>query len=87
MVYMKTKNKQESTEYLTTGRLIEAIMKYRGMDCKDLASVISEHQMNFYKILNGRRIITPQMAGKLGKALNMSPLIIMESMNLELFKQ
>ena len=42
--------------------------------------------MNFYKILNGRRNITAEMSIKLSNALNMSPLIIMESRNIEIIK-
>ena len=60
-------------------------MRYRGMDVQELAELVDEHPMNFYKLLNGRRPITPEMASKLGKALNMSPIVIMESRNLEMF--
>ena len=76
---------KRNTRYLTTGRLIEAVMRYRGMDVQELAELVGEHPMNFYKLLNGRRPITPEMASKLGKALNMSPMVIMESRNLEMF--
>lgn len=76
---------KRNTRYLTTGRLVEAVMRYRGMDVQELAELVGEHPMNFYKLLNGRRPITPEMASKLGKALNMSPMVIMESRNLELF--
>lgn len=55
------------------------------MDVQELAELVGEHPMNFYKLLNGRRPITPEMASKLGKALNMSPIVIMESRNLEMF--
>ena len=74
------------TEYLTTGRLVEAIMLYRGLNCQQLAQKIGEHPMNFYKILNGSRNITTEMSIKLSNALNMSPLIIMESRNIEIIK-
>lgn len=76
---------KRNTRYLTTGRLVEAVMRYRGMDVQELAELVGEHPMNFYKLLNGRRPITPEMASKLGKALNMSPIVIMESRNLEMF--
>lgn len=76
---------KRNTRYLTTGRLVEAVMRYRGMDVQELAELVGEHPMNFYKLLNGRRPITPEMASKLGKALNMSPMVIMESRNLEMF--
>jgi len=76
---------RQETKYLTTGRLVEAVMRYRGMDVQELAELVDEHPMNFYKLLNGRRPITPEMASKLGKALNMSPIVIMESRNLEMF--
>ena len=76
---------KRNTRYLTTGRLVEAVMRYRGMDVQELAELVGEHPMNFYKLLNGRRPITLEMASKLGKALNMSPIVIMESRNLEMF--
>lgn len=76
---------KRNTRYLTTGRLVESVMRYRGMDVQELAELVGEHPMNFYKLLNGRRPITPEMASKLGKALNMSPIVIMESRNLEMF--
>ena len=76
---------KQNTKYLTTGRLVESVMRYRGMDVQELAELVGEHPMNFYKLLNGRRPITPEMASKLGKALNMSPMVIMESRNLEMF--
>ena len=76
---------KRDTAYLTTGRLVEAIMRYRGMKPQDVADVVGWHPMNFYKLLNGKIPITQEMAGKLGKALNMSPMVIMESRNLELF--
>ena len=76
---------RQETKYLTTGQLVEAVMRYRGMDVQELAELVGEHPMNFYKLLNGRRPITPKMASKLGKALNMSPIVIMESHNLEMF--
>jgi plasmid maintenance system antidote protein VapI len=75
------------SDYLTTGRLIEAVMKYRGLEVQELAELVGEHPMNFYKLLNGRRPITYEMASKLSDALNMSPLIIMESRNIELFNE
>lgn len=75
------------SDYLTTGRLIEAVMKYRGLEVQGVADMIGEHPMNFYKLLNGRRCITPEMASKLGRALNMSPIVIMTSRNLELFNE
>jgi plasmid maintenance system antidote protein VapI len=68
---------------LTTGRLIEAVMKYRGMDVEELAKAIDYHPMNLYKLLNGSKNITDRMALKIGKALNMSPLVIMQSHSIE----
>jgi plasmid maintenance system antidote protein VapI len=62
-------------------------MKYRGLEVQELAELVGEHPMNFYKLLNGRRPITYEMASKLSDALNMSPLIIMESRNIELFNE
>ena len=68
---------------LTTGRLIEAVMKYRGMSYAELAAAVGEHPMNFCKVLNGRRIVTQEMADKVSKVLRMSPLVIMQSSNIE----
>lgn len=76
---------KQDTKYLTTGRLVEAVMRYRGLSHQEVADMIGEHLMNFYKLLNGKRPITQEMARKLGKALNMSPIVIMTSRNLELF--
>lgn len=69
---------------LTTGRLIEAVMKYRGMSYAELADAVGEHPMNFCKVLNGRRNVTPEMAVKVAKVLRMSPLVIMQSRNIEI---
>ena len=76
---------KKDTKYLTTGRLIEAVMRYRGLSHQEVADMVGWHPMNFYKLLNGRIPITQEMASKLGKALNMSPMVIMESRNLELY--
>ena len=70
---------------LTTGRLIEAVMRYRGLSIDEFAIAINEHKMNTYKILNGRRVITQALALKIGKVFGMSPVVIMESSNLELY--
>ena len=78
---------KKNFERLTTGRLIEAVMRYRGMTINELADAIGYHPMNLYKLLNGSNNITPNLAEKFGKALNMSPLIIMESRNIEIFSE
>lgn len=69
---------------LTTGRMIEAVIRYRGLSIGEFADAINEHKMNVYKILNGRRPITQAMALRIGKALGMSPVVIMGSVSLEL---
>ena len=69
---------------LSTGRLIEAIMKYRGYNVHELAEAINEHPMNVYKLLNGRRTITPKMCMKLSNALNLEPAILMTSLGCEM---
>jgi len=74
---------RRGNEILTTGRLIEAVMKYRGMNYEELADAVGEHPMNFCKVLNGRRNVTPEMAVKVAKVLRMSPLVIMQSRNIE----
>lgn len=60
-------------------------MRYRELSPQEVADMVGWHPMNFYKLLNGRIPITQEMASKLGKALNMSPMVIMESRNLELY--
>jgi plasmid maintenance system antidote protein VapI len=69
---------------LTTGRLIEAIMKYRGMNYAQMAEAVGEHPINFCKVLNGNRNVFPEMAIKVARVLNMSPLVIMTSRNIEI---
>lgn len=69
---------------LTTGRLIEAIMKYRGMNYAQMAEAVGEHPINFCKVLNGNRNVSPEMAIKVARVLNMSPLVIMTSRNIEI---
>ena len=76
-------NVRRGNDMLTTGRLIEAVMKYRGLSYAELAEAIGEHPMNFCKVLNGRRNVTPEMAAKVAKVLRMSPLVIMQSRNIE----
>ena len=63
--------------------MIEAVMKYRGVTINELAESINEHVMNAYKLLNGRRMVSNEMAVKIGKALNMPPIIIMQTRDLE----
>lgn len=69
---------------LTTGRLIEAVMMYRGMNVNNLAQAIGYHPMNLYKLLNGSRNITPELALKFAEVLNMNPLVIMQSRSIEI---
>ncbi|MBQ3874515.1 MAG: hypothetical protein II728_03960 [Bacteroidaceae bacterium] len=75
---------KKTDEPLTTGRLIEAVMKYRGMNYVKLAEAVGEHPINFCKVLNGNRNVSPEMAIKVAKVLNMSPLVIMASRNIEI---
>lgn len=72
---------------LTTGRLIEAVMKYRGMSYAELADAVGEHPMNFCKVINGRRNVSPEMAVKVAKVLCMSPLVIMQSRSIEICEE
>ena len=69
---------------LTTGRLIEAVMMYRGMNVNELAQAIWYHPMKLYKLLNGSRNITPELALKFAEVLNMNPLVIMQSRSIEI---
>lgn len=71
-------------DILSSGRLVEAIMRYRGYGVKELAEAINEHPMNVYKLLNGRRTITPNMCMKLSNALNFEPAILMASLGCEM---
>ena len=68
---------------LTTGRLAEAIMFYRGLSYTELAGMIGEHPMNFIKVLDGRRTLTDELAVKIGAALNVSPLVLIQSRIIE----
>lgn len=76
----------KSNEILATGRLIEAVMRYRGLSVSDFAAAIGEHKMNAYKILNGSRPVSNALAVKIGNVLNMSPMVILSSANLELLE-
>lgn len=71
---------------LTCGRLIEAIVDYRGMSYIDFADVIREHPMNVYKIFNGGRKITNELAEKIGIALNVSPVIFIHAAALDKYE-
>lgn len=75
--------KARSNIKLTTGRLTEAIMFYRGMTYTELAERIGEHPMNFIKVLDGRRMLTNELAVKIGKILNVSPLVLIQSRIIE----
>lgn len=68
---------------MTTGRLVEAVMLFRGMSFEEFANAIGEHPMNVYKLLHGRRRITQEMAVKMAKALNMNPLLILQGCSIE----
>ncbi len=69
---------------LSSGRLVEAIMRYRGYSVNELADAIHEHPMNVYKLLNGRRVITPTMCKKLSSVLRFNPTILMASLGCEM---
>ena len=71
-------------ETLSSGRLVEAIMKYRGYSVTELAEAIGEHPMNVYKLLNGRRVITPSMCMKLSTVLGFLPAVLMTSIGCEM---
>ena len=75
------------TKFLTTGRLIEAVMKYRGMRINELGPAVGEHPANLYKMFRGDRPITPALAIKFAKALNMPPLVIIHSAMMEFCEQ
>jgi len=45
---------------LTTGRLIDAVTKYRGMNYAQMAEAVGEHPINFCKVLNGNRNVSPE---------------------------
>lgn len=78
--------KQFKLETLKTGRLVEAIMKYRGLKVKDLADVIGWHPMNVYKLLNGRLDISDDIAIRIAEVLKCSSLLIMLSRSIDLTK-
>jgi len=78
------KMKHDNTGPLTTGRLIEAVMRYRGMDYKGLGAAIGWHPMNVCKLLNGRKDVTPAIAIRIADALRMSPPVIMQSISVEI---
>jgi len=71
-------------EMLSSGRLVETIMKYRGYNVNELAEAINEHPMNVYKLLNGRRTITPNMCLKLSSVLGFEPAVLMASLGCEM---
>lgn len=71
---------------LTSGRLVEAIMDYRGLSHIEFADAIREHPMNVYKIFNGGRRITNELAEKMGIVLNVSPVIIIHAAALDKYE-
>ena len=64
---------------LTPGRLVEAIMLYRGLRYTDLAEKVGEPPSNFIKVIDGRRVLTDELAVKIGKALNVPALVLVQS--------
>lgn len=78
-------SKEKVFKSLTVGRLIQAIVEYRGMTICEFGNSIGEHPMNVYKIFNGGRKITNDLAAKMGKALNVNPVIIVHAAALDKF--
>ncbi len=68
---------------MTAGRLVEAIIKYRGLKIEEVADMVHWHLMNFYKLLNGSKPITEAMAIRLAEVLNVNPAIILHAAMLE----
>ena len=71
---------------MKTGKLIEAIMQYQHIGIGELAQKIGIAQPNMAALILNRRGITPQLAQKIGRVLNVDPIVIMTNRMTEQLK-
>ena len=71
---------------MKTGKLIEAVMQYNHIGVEELAKKIKIAQPNMTALIIGKRKITPQLAKKIGNALNIDPIVIMTNRMMEELK-
>ena len=62
---------------MQTGKLIEALMYYRHVSLEEMANATGIAQNNISTLVSGRRNITPSLAKKMCKVLDIDPLVIM----------
>lgn len=71
---------------MKTGKLIEAIMQYQHVGIEELAQKIGIARPNMAALIMNRRGITPQLAQKIGRVLNIDPIVIMTNRMTEQLK-
>lgn len=68
---------------MKTGKLIEAIMQYKHIGVEDLAKKIKIAQPNMAALIIGKRKITPQLAQKIGKALDIDAIVLLTNRTMD----
>ena len=62
---------------MKTGKLIEALMHYRHVSLEEMSNATNIAQSNITTLLTCRRSITPSLAKKICKVLDIDPIVIM----------
>jgi plasmid maintenance system antidote protein VapI len=62
---------------MKTGKLIEALMYYRHVSLEEMANATGIAQNNISTLVSGRRNITPSLAEKMCKVLDIDPIVVM----------
>ena len=62
---------------MKTGKLIEAIMHYRHVSLEEMANATGMAQNNISTLITGKRNITPSLAKKMCKVLDIDPIVVM----------
>lgn len=72
---------------MKTGKLIEALMHYRHVSLEDMANETNIAQSNIATLLTGKRNITPSLAEKMCKVLDIDPIVVMTNRMVEELKK
>ena len=72
---------------MKTGKLIEALMHYRHVSLEDMANETNIAQSNIAALLTGKRNITPSLAEKMCKVLDIDPIVVMTNRMVEELKK
>lgn len=72
---------------MKTGKLVEALMHYKHVSIEEMATSTNIAQNNLTTLLMCRRNITPSLAKKIAKVLDIDPIVIMTNRMCEEIKK